>query len=108
WASRFSRGAADVFAVQDEMSQQIAETLGLRLTRSETKRITRPPTANLEAYDYYLRAEQATRTGRRSRLLEALALFDKAEALDPGFAEAFAADARATAYVWQSVYDDVL
>ncbi|MGO6755504.1 adenylate/guanylate cyclase domain-containing protein [Rhizobium ruizarguesonis] len=108
WASRFSRGAADVFAVQDEMSQQIAEALGLRLTRSETKRIARPPTANLEAYDYYLRAEQAAHTGRRSQMLEALALFDKAEALDPGFAEAFAADARATAYVWQSVYDDVL
>ncbi|MGO7388974.1 guanylyl cyclase, partial [Rhizobium ruizarguesonis] len=48
------------------------------------------------------------RTGRRSQMLEALALFDKAEALDPSFAEAFAADARATAYVWQSVYDDVL
>ena len=41
-------------------------------------------------------------------MLEALALFDKAEALDPGFAEAFAADAHATAYVWRSAYDDVL
>jgi tetratricopeptide (TPR) repeat protein len=107
WANRFDRGA-DVFAVQDEMSRQIAEALGLELTRSETERLARPPTANLEAYDYYLRAEQAARTGRRSRLLEALALFDKAEALDPGFAEAFAADARATAYVWRSAYDDVL
>ncbi|MBY5773213.1 adenylate/guanylate cyclase domain-containing protein [Rhizobium laguerreae] len=108
WANRFNRAAADVMAVQDELSRQIAEALGLKLTQSETERITRPPTANLEAYDYYLRAEQATRTGRRSRLLEALALFDKAEALDPGFAEAFAADAHATAYVWRSAYDDVL
>ncbi|MBA1343710.1 adenylate/guanylate cyclase domain-containing protein [Rhizobium sp. WYCCWR 11146] len=108
WANRFNRAAADVMAVQDELSRQIAEALGLKLTQSEAERITRPPTANLEAYDYYLRAEQATRTGRRSRLLEALALFDKAEALDPGFAEAFAADAHATAYVWRSAYDDVL
>ncbi|MBY3332040.1 tetratricopeptide repeat protein [Rhizobium laguerreae] len=108
WANRFNRAAADVMAVQDELSRQIAEALGLKLTQSETERITHPPTANLEAYDYYLRAEQATRTGRRSRLLEALALFDKAEALDPGFAEAFAADAHATAYVWRSAYDDVL
>ncbi|MBY3064196.1 adenylate/guanylate cyclase domain-containing protein [Rhizobium laguerreae] len=108
WANRFNRSAADVMAVQDELSRQIAEALGLKLTQSETERITHPPTANLEAYDYYLRAEQATRTGRRSRLLEALALFDKAEALDPGFAEAFAADAHATAYVWRSAYDDVL
>lgn len=108
WANRFARGGADVFAVQDEMSRQIAEALGLELTPSEAERIARPPTANLEAYDYYLRAEQATRTGRRSRMLEALALFDKAEVLDPGFAVAFAADARATAYVWRSAYDDVL
>ncbi|ASY69801.1 adenylate/guanylate cyclase domain-containing protein [Sinorhizobium fredii] len=108
WANRFGRGGADVFAVQDELSRQIAEALGLTLTPSEAERIARPPTANLEAYDYYLRAVQATRTGRRSRMLEGLALFDKAEALDPGFAEAFAADAHATAYVWRSAYDDVL
>jgi adenylate cyclase len=108
WANRFARGGADVFAVQDELSRQIAEALGLELTPSETERIARPPTANLEAYDYYLRAEQATRTGRRSQMLEALALYDKAETLDPEFAVAFAADARATAYVWRSAYDDVL
>lgn len=108
WANRFDRGATEVFAVQDEMGRQIADALGLKLTRSETERIARPPTTNLEAYDYYLRAEQAARTGRRSRMQEALALFDKAEALDSGFAEAFAADARATSFVWRSTYDDVL
>ncbi len=108
WAKRFDRDEAEVFVLQDEMSRQIAKALGLELTRSQTERIARPPTANLEAYDNYLRAEQATRTGRPSELLEALALFDKAEALDPGFAEAFAADARATAYVWRNAFDDVL
>ncbi|MCA1409101.1 tetratricopeptide repeat protein [Ensifer sp. IC3342] len=108
WANRFERGVADVFAIQDEMSRQIADALGVELTRSEAVRISRPPTANLEAYDYYLRAEQAARTGSPSRLLEALGLFEKAEALDPRFAEAFAADARATAYVWRSTFDDVL
>jgi TolB-like protein len=108
WAHRFDGGAAEVFAVQDEMGRQIADALGLKLTRSETERIARPPTANLEAYDYYLRAEQAARTGRRSRMLEALALFDKAEALDGRFAEAFAADAHASSFVWRMTYDDVL
>jgi TolB-like protein/Flp pilus assembly protein TadD len=108
WANRLARRAVDVFALQSELSRQISEALGLELTPSEAERIARPPTANLEAYDYYLRAEQATRTGRRSRMLEALALFDKAEALDPDFAEAFAADAHAAAYVWRSAFDDVL
>ncbi|RUM23972.1 guanylyl cyclase [Rhizobium vallis] len=108
WANRFDRRGADVFAVQDAMSRQIANALGLELTPSEVERIARPPTANLEAYDYYLRAEQAARTGRRSMMLEALALFDKAEELDSGFAEAFASDAHASAFVWRSAYDDVL
>ncbi|WP_431323455.1 tetratricopeptide repeat protein [Rhizobium sp. YTU87027] len=108
WANRFDRGASEVFAVQDEMGRQIADALGLKLTRSETERIARPPTSNLEAYDYYLRAEQAARTGRRSRMLEALALFDKAEALDGRFAEAFAADAHASSFIWRMTYDDVL
>ena len=72
WADRFDRGAAEVFAVQDEMSRDIVKALGMTPTASETQRIARPPTANLEAYDYYLRGEQAARTGRASALREAL------------------------------------
>ena len=70
--------------------------------------MARPPTANLEAYDYYLRAEQAARTGGRAGLREALALYDKAEELDPAFAEAFAADARTTVYIWRASFNDII
>jgi TolB-like protein/class 3 adenylate cyclase len=68
WADRFDRRAAEVFAVQDEMSRGIVKALGMTPTASETERIGRPPTANLEAYDHYLRGEQAARTGRASAL----------------------------------------
>ena len=108
WANRFDRGIADVFAVQDEMSREIAKALGVQPSAAESERMARPPTANLEAYDYYLRAEQAARTGRRAGLREALALYDKAEELDPAFAEAFAADARTTVYVWRAGFDDII
>jgi adenylate cyclase len=108
WANRFDHAAADLFAAQDQMSREIAEALGVRPTGPESERMARPPTTNLEAYDHYLRAEQIARMGGRIGMLEALALFDKAESLDPEFAEAFAADARAAAYVWRSTYDDVL
>lgn len=108
WANRFENGSTDILAVQDEMSRQIVKALGLEPSQSEAERIDRPPTANLEAYDYFLRAGEATRDGRRSRMLEALGLYDKAEALDPNFADAFAADAHASAFVWRSAYDDVL
>jgi TolB-like protein/class 3 adenylate cyclase/Flp pilus assembly protein TadD len=108
WADRFDRGMAGVFAVQDEMSRGIAKALRVQASTAESERMARPPTANLEAYDYYLRAEQAARAGDRARLREALALYGKAEELDPAFAEAFAADARTTVYIWRRSLNDVL
>ena len=108
WANRFDRGIADVFAVQDEMSREIAKALGVQPSAAESERMARPPTANLEAYDYYLRAEQAARTGGGAGLRQALALYDKAEELDPAFAEAFAADARTSVYVWRVAFDDII
>ncbi len=108
WANRFDRGIAGVFAVQDEMSREIAKALGVQPSAEESERMARPPTANLEAYDYYLRAEQAARSGGGAGLREALALYDKAEELDPAFAEVFAADARTTVYIWRVSFDDII
>jgi TolB-like protein/class 3 adenylate cyclase/cytochrome c-type biogenesis protein CcmH/NrfG len=108
WANRFERAAAEVFAVQDEMSRDIVDSLGMKTTASEKERLARPPTANLEAYDDYLRGEQAARTGRPAAMREALDSYAKAVALDPSFAEAYAADARAAVYIWRNSYDDVL
>jgi adenylate cyclase len=108
WANRFDRGAADVFAVQDEMSRDIVKSLGMTPTALETQRMARPPTANLEAYDYYLRGEQAARTARPAAVREALDFYAKAVALDPSFAEAYAADARTAVNSWRYNYDDVL
>lgn len=108
WANRFDREIADVFAVQDEMSREIAKALGVQASAAESKRMARPPTANLEAYDTYLRAEREARTGRGDGLREALALYEKAQKLDPTFAEAFAADARLSVYLWRTASDDII
>ncbi|HEY3149131.1 MAG TPA: tetratricopeptide repeat protein, partial [Dongiaceae bacterium] len=75
---------------------------------TEAERMARPPTANLEAYDYYLRGEHAALTGRPPGLREALDFYAKAVALDPSFAAAFAADARTAVYIWRNSFDDVL
>lgn len=104
-AKEFDRSASDVFAVEDEVVRDIVEALGVRPTASEQGQLARPPTANLEAYDYYLRGEQAERTGL---LREALQLYAKATTLDPSFADAYAADARTAVYVWRLDYDNVL
>jgi TolB-like protein/class 3 adenylate cyclase len=90
WADRFDRDVSDIFAVQDEVIRDIVAALAIQLSASEQQRLARLPTKNLEAYDYYLRAEQAARTGFRPQLREALRLYEKATALDATFAEAFA------------------
>ena len=108
WADRFDRGIADVFAIQDEMNREIARTLGIEASAAESERMARPPTTNLEAYDTYLRAEREERTGRGDGLRKALALYEKAQQLDPTFAEAFAADARLSVYLWRTAYDDIV
>ena len=105
WANRFDRDASDVFAVQDEIIRHIVDALAIQPSTSEQQRLARLPTTDLEAYDYYLRAEQATRTGFHLQLREALRLYEKATALDPTFAEAFAADARTATVVMRSNYD---
>jgi TolB-like protein len=108
WANRFDRGMAGVFSVQDEMSGEIAKALGIQASATESERMARPPTNNLEAYDYYLQAETASRSGLLAGLRQALALYEKAEGLDSAFAEAFAADARTTVYVWREAFNDII
>ncbi|MGO8656859.1 guanylyl cyclase, partial [Rhizobium ruizarguesonis] len=93
WADRFDRSAADLFAIQDDLRRELVSALGIEPSATEAKRLSRVPTENLEAYDNFLRGEQAARSGKRDGLQQALAFYDKAEALDPAFAEAFAFDA---------------
>ncbi len=108
WADKYDRKAADVFAVQDEVVGAIIAALGVKPTVAEAEVLARLPTSNLEAYDYYLRGEQAARSGFRPQIRKALEYFVKAETLDPNFADAFAADARTSVFVWRNTYDDVL
>ncbi|MGO4436557.1 adenylate/guanylate cyclase domain-containing protein [Rhizobium sp. RAF56] len=108
WADRFDRNASDVFAIQDDLRQELVSALGIKPSATEAKRLSRAPTSNLEAYDYFLRGEQAARSGERDGLQQALAFYGKAEALDPAFAEAFAFDARATVNIWRSSFDHII
>jgi adenylate cyclase len=108
WADRFDRRAADVFAIQDDLRRELVDALGIKPSATEAKRLSRVPTSNLEAYDNFLRGEQAARTGERDGLQQALAFYDKAEALDPSFAEAFAFDARTTVNVWRAAFNDII
>ena len=94
WAERYDRADTDVFAVQDEVIGRIVDALSVHLTPTEETQIARLPTANLEAYDYYLRAEQMAYVEEGRSLADTLALYKKATGLDPQFADAYAGYAR--------------
>ncbi|WP_054006371.1 adenylate/guanylate cyclase domain-containing protein [Cypionkella psychrotolerans] len=108
WTDRFDRPETEVFAVLDQMRKELVDALGVEPLATEAAQIARPPTANLEAYDYFLRGEQVARNGDLKGLREALDFYETAVELDPNFAEALAADARTAAYIWRNTYDDVL
>lgn len=59
WAERYDQPLKDIFALQDEIVQKIVTALKVKLTPEEQARFQRAPTANLEAYDYYLRGMEA-------------------------------------------------
>lgn len=91
WAERYDREAGDIFAVQDEVADQIAAVLVANVTRAERDRIARKPVDALQAYDYYLRALDQSRMWHSSDASNAEQMLQNAIALDPGFAAAHAA-----------------
>jgi serine/threonine protein kinase/tetratricopeptide (TPR) repeat protein len=90
WSERYDRELQDIFEVQDEIARKIAEALRITLTPQEREAIAAKPTANLQAYDLYLRGKSQVRRVTRQDLEFALQMFEGAVALDPNFALAYA------------------
>lgn len=89
WADRFDGVVADIFELQDQITTQVIGAIAPRLEQAEIERARRK-TRNLDAYDYYLRAWAAIYRYSDDGSKEAIALLDKAIALDPDFALAHA------------------
>ena len=94
WAGRYDRSLGDVFAIQSEIAQAIADTLRVKLSPSLAKALTAAPTRDMEAYDLFLKGEYQERQAESAENKE---LFDRAEtfyrqalARDPNFALAYA------------------
>jgi adenylate cyclase len=90
WADRYDRNLTDIFAIQDEIANSIVGQLKIRLLPEEKKAIAAEPTANVEAYTYYLRGRQLSHTWTKSYLLLARRMFNKAVELDPDYGRAYA------------------
>ncbi len=88
WADRFDGVMADIFELQDRITAAVAGVLEPRIRRAEVVRATRKPTADLTAYDFYLRAMPGFYARTREGYDSAKRLVGEAVARDPGFAQA--------------------
>ena len=101
WSQRFDRTLSDVFAIQDEIAQNVASALRGILTPSEREALRRPETT-AECYEYFLRGRTLTHRFERVALETAKPMFERAIEIDPNYALAHAglADVHSWFYEW--------
>src|SRR5436190_612472 len=90
WATTFDRPLADVFAIQSEIAKRVVAELKSKLSPQEKSAIEERPTADLTAYDLYLRAmtiigSAALNVREKEKYLKAERLLQQAVERDPGF-----------------------
>jgi adenylate cyclase len=90
WSDRFDGTLDDIFELQDQVASNVAGAIEPKLRRSEIERASRKPTANLTAYDLYLRALAQWYRFTEEGFAEAVALARQALAIDPSYAPAAA------------------
>jgi len=94
WAENYHRPLDDVFAIQSEIAKAVADQLQAKLAPAEKAAIEQAPTANIVAYDRYLRGKKLVEmltfdTRRVEQTRHAIRLLDQAVAHDPAFLLAY-------------------
>ena len=94
WAEEYDRDLKDLFAVQSEITQKVAERLHVKISPAEKLAIERPPTVDLTAFDLYSRAKNLVLAWsyaleRTGTLVKAADLLNQAVAHDPSFFQAY-------------------
>jgi TolB-like protein/Tfp pilus assembly protein PilF len=91
WAETYEVPYGDIFAIQSDISEKIASQLRATLTPRERQLIARKPTENTEAYDFYLMGNHLWAISQsKEEDIRASELLEKAVALDPNYAVAWA------------------
>jgi serine/threonine protein kinase/Tfp pilus assembly protein PilF len=89
WGAQYDRKPGDIFAIQDEISNEISGKLRLKLTRAEKKRLTKRPTDDAEAYRLYLKGRHHWNRWTEEGFYKAIEYFQQAVEKDPGYALAY-------------------
>ena len=90
WAGKLDLRFDDIFEVQDQVAQGIADALTARLSQEGAAAIRQQFTPSPEAFQYLMRAREEARWGTRDGLLKAVELLERAVIIEPDYAEAWA------------------
>src|ERR1700722_989696 len=89
WGESFEKEYTDIFALEDSLSERVAQSIRLKLTGEETRRFTKRSTEKPEAYEAYVKGRYFWNKRTEKALIKGLEYFRQAIALDPTFAEAY-------------------
>lgn len=98
WAERYDRLLEDIFEVQIELSEKIAEALKVSLSESEKESLAQKPTDDLRAHDFYMRGRDFLTTRGKKNNESAIKMFEHALSIDPNYSLAHVALAEAFTY----------
>ncbi len=93
WSDNYIRDLTDVFAIQTEIAKSVAKELGTKITPNEQSNLESIPTANIEAYGYYLKASDFYLKGidynnrdlKKENFNYAIQMFEQAIAIDSNY-----------------------
>jgi TolB-like protein/class 3 adenylate cyclase len=110
WAQTYDRDLADVFAIQSEIAEKIAEQLQARLSPGEQAAIAQVPTSDLVANELYARArvlheQEIVDVSYKESFLQAISLLEEAVRRDPNFLLAYCLLCEANLDLYWQAYD---
>ncbi len=91
WSQDYDRTLEDVFAIQSDVAEHVAQALQITLKPAETRQLAKAGTDDLEAYNAYLQGLYHYNTWSKEGLEKSIEYFEQAIARDPNFANAYAA-----------------
>lgn len=108
WSASLNENFTDVFAMQDQIAERVTEGLRGSVSSAERSKLTKRYTSNPQAYEFFLRGEQAfdkrSLSGSKAVLETAIQTYQRAIELDPSYALAHAQ--LAYAFTWMALFDD--
>jgi adenylate cyclase len=100
WSERYDREMEDLFAIQEEIAHNIVQALKVELSQKEERALSKTPTKDVQAYDFYLRGREFFYKTSRKNINYAREIFAQAIKRDPSYALAYAGIADCYSYLF--------